>query len=204
MISRMSHSVAPTIASASLRSTVEAPRRAWRRAICLACCQIALLALGCGGRDAAPTPPSAPAKITLVSPAVTPDGQLPRSYTCDGVGTAPPLRWGRVPAGTTELVLVVSDPDAPDGRFVHWTVFGMPGSARSVPDDAKQGRNDFGKNGWGPPCPPTGSEHRYEFDLYALKDESGLDEGASPEDVIDAVDGALARGHLVARYDRIA
>ena len=197
MISRMSHSVAPTIASASLRSTVEAPRRAWSRAIALACCQIAIA--GCGGHDAAPPPPAAKARIAMSGiPATIPD-----RYTCRGEGAKPPLRWGAVPRQTRELVLLVTDPDAPGGRFVHWSAFGLPPGARVVPVRVREGANSAGKDGWTPPCPPEGDQpHRYVFDLYALKAPSGLRRGASAGEVTAAVRGAIARGEIVGRFGR--
>jgi Raf kinase inhibitor-like YbhB/YbcL family protein len=128
---------------------------------------------------------------------------VPVRYTCTGAGARPPLRWHGVPGGTTELVLVVTDPDAPGGRFVHWTAFGIPRGARAVPARVREGKNSAGGTGWTPPCPPGGDEpHRYVFDLYALARASGLKQGASFDDVIAAVRGALGRGELVSRYGR--
>ena len=97
---------------------------------------------------------------------------------------------------------MVTDPDAPGGRFVHWTVFGIPPGARSVPPDAPSGANSTGKTGWTPPCPPAGAPHRYVFDLYALARRSGLSAGASADRVIAAVRGAVARGEAVGRFGR--
>jgi hypothetical protein len=202
MISRMSHSVAPTIASASLRSTVVAPRRAWSRAIALGCCQIALLALGCGGGERAPAPPPAPARIVVTSE--WRDGAtIPRRFTCAGAGARPAIAWHGVPGRTRELVLVVTDPDAPGGRFVHWTAYGIAPRAAAVPQRVREGRNSAGKDGWTPPCPPQGDgPHRYVFELYALARRSGLPPGAEPDRVIGALRGALARGRLVGRFGR--
>src|SRR3954454_12620563 len=202
MISRMSHSVAPTIASASLRSTVVAPRRAWSRSIALGCCQIALLTLGCGGGPSggpAPAPPRPARAIALSGLPAT----VPRRFTCAGAGERPPLRWSGVPRGARELVLVVTDPDAPGGRFVHWTAFGISATAHSVPRTVRQGVATTGKVGWTPPCPPPGDKpHRYVFDLYALRAPSGLKAGAGADAVIAAVRGAVARGELVSRFGR--
>src|SRR4051794_6740252 len=195
MISRMSHSVAPTIASASLRSTVEAPRRAWSRAIALACCQIALLALGCG--DAKTPAPPATGSALAVSSEWPEGGTIPPRSTCAGAGRRPPVRWSVPPAAATEMVVVVTDPDAPGGRFVHWTAFGIAPGARSVPARVPEGTP------WRPPCPPEGdSPHRYEFDVYALRERSGLKDGAEPDEVIAAVDGAAAHGRLTGRFGR--
>jgi Raf kinase inhibitor-like YbhB/YbcL family protein len=133
---------------------------------------------------------------------------LPKQITCDGAGTAPPLSWSHVPKGVAELALLVEDPDAPGGTFVHWTVYGVkPGTTRieagSAPPGA-EGKNSFGDTGYGPPCPPPGdSPHRYVFTLYALSQKSGLEPGASPKEVRAAVaKSALARGSLTGRYAR--
>ena len=112
-------------------------------------------------------------------------------------GRSPALAWRGVPAGARELVLAVEDPDAPGGTFVHWTVFGIPPSARGLPAaGVRQGENSGGGRGWTPPCPPRGDRpHRYVFGLYALRRPSGLRAGARPEAVRAALaSGALARG----------
>jgi Raf kinase inhibitor-like YbhB/YbcL family protein len=128
-------------------------------------------------------------------------GALPRRFTCDGAGETPAPGWHAVPARTAELVLVATDPDAPGGRFVHWTAYGIPPTAHRVPPGARSGENSAGKQGWTPACPPPGSgRHRYVFDVYALARRTGLAAGASPEEVIAAVRGALARGEIEALY----
>ena len=170
-----------------------APRRAWSRAIALACCQIALLALGCGSTQA---PPDAPAGITLTGPWQA-GGTLPTRYTCVGEGLRPLLRWSGAPAGARELAIVVSDPDAPGGRFIHWTAWGIPPRAHAVPRGVPQGTP------WKPPCPPMGDKpHRYIFEIYALGKPSGLKAGAGYDTVIAALKGALAHGQLVGRFGR--
>jgi hypothetical protein len=151
------------------------------------------LALGCGGAEA---PPSAPQKLVVTS-AWRAGATIPTRYTCAGAGRRPPLRWSRPPAGTRELALVVTDPDAPGGRFVHWTAYGMPTTARAVPAGVTEGQP------WRPPCPPQGdAPHRYVFDLYALGTPSGLKPGADADTVIGAMGGALAHGQLVGRFGR--
>ena len=156
--------------------------------------------MGCGGHEAAPRPP-APHVATIALAGLP--ATIPDRYTCTGAGDRPPLRWGAVPRGTRELVLIVTDPDAPGGRFVHWTAYGMRGGARVVPVRVREGENSAGKNGWTPPCPPQGDKpHRYVFDLYALPRATGLKTGASGAEVTAAVRGALARGELVARFGR--
>ena len=128
---------------------------------------------------------------------------IPDRYTCRGAGDRPPLRWGAVPPRTRELVLLVTDPDAPNGRFVHWTAFGIAPGARVVPVRLREGTNSTGKDGWTPPCPPQGdTPPRYVFDLYALSRASGLTQGASADEVTAAVRGAIARGEIVGRFGR--
>ena len=134
---------------------------------------------------------------------------MPRRFTCDGAGVSPPLEWSGTPSGTRELVLVVQDPDAPGGTFVHWTLFGMGAQTAAlregaVPAGASQGQNSTGGDGWTGPGPPKGDDaHRYDFVLYALRDASGLQPGAKPAAVRAAVGrGALGSGRLEARYAR--
>ncbi|HEU4979030.1 MAG TPA: YbhB/YbcL family Raf kinase inhibitor-like protein [Solirubrobacteraceae bacterium] len=150
----------------------------------------ALLLAGCGGSK--PRLPRAPATIAVSSPAVRPGGMLPVRFTCDGAGTALPLRWGAIPPQAREVAVVVTDPDAPGGPFVHWTVYGLPPTLHAIaggeaPPGAKQGVNGFGKQGWGPPCPPAGPPHRYEAAVYWLRHGSGLKDKASADQVLAAI-----------------
>lgn len=98
---------------------------------------------------------------------------IPSQYTCDGRDVSPGISWGDLPAGTKTLALTVIDPDAPMGDFIHWLVYDIPPQAGSIPkggplpNGTKEVRNDFGKNSYGGPCPPSGT-HRYFFKLYAL------------------------------------
>ena len=127
------------------------------------------------------------------------EGQaIPKRYTCDGENVSPPLAWTGVPSGARAVALVVEDPDAPRGKFTHWLVLDLPPEARSLPEGVKalpsgavQGVNDFGKAGYGGPCPPSG-RHRYVFHLYALDSRLGLKEPVHPP--VDA----LLRGHIAA------
>jgi Raf kinase inhibitor-like YbhB/YbcL family protein len=120
-------------------------------------------------RPQQPTPASA-GTFTLVSGAFTDGAAIPVRYTCDGAGVSPPLEWRSAPAGTAAFVLLVEDPDA--RGFVHWVVGPIPAMATGLPEgtgptDPPQGRNGFGKPGWGGPCPPSGTHH-YLFRLAAL------------------------------------
>ena len=173
---------------------------------------LALLALaGCGGggEKLQGPAPSAPERIRLTSPAFHEGGTIPERFTCDGKGVSPPLRWSRVPNRAVELALLVQDPDAPGGTFVHWSLLGLSPSLRGlgegrVPKGAVQTEQSFGHRGYGGPCPPEDDPpHRYVFDLYALGRRLGLGGGASLEEVRSAIRrAALARGQLTASYGR--
>ena len=171
---------------------------------------LALALAACGGGETVEgPPPAAPDEIRLTSSAFEPDATIPREFTCDGEEVSPPLAWTGVPADARSLALLVEDPDAPGGTFVHWTVFGMAPDTEAieagrVPAGAREGENSFGDEGYGGPCPPEDDPpHRYVFTLYALRSDPGLEAGASPRDVRDAVaDAAIARGQLTGRYGR--
>jgi Raf kinase inhibitor-like YbhB/YbcL family protein len=171
---------------------------------------VAVVLAGCGGGDTVKTPaPSAPDKIALSSSAFA-DGQtIPRRYTCSGAQESPPLAWKGVPAGTRELALLMEDPDAPGGTFVHWVLFHLPPGLRqlgagSVPDAARQGVNSTGDAKYAGPCPPEGdAPHHYEFTLYALKAALSQPDGAKAQDVRAAIaKTATAQGRLVGRFGR--
>ena len=160
---------------------------------------------GCGGADTTSDLPRSAARLHLSSPAFTDGSRLPQRYTCDGTGDEPPVDAGTVPPTTGELVLVVSDPDAPGGTFVHLTRYGINLRGRgSVNHGGREGRNSAGKVGWTPPCPPKGDgPHRYVWSVYALRDASNLPAGAAPDEVVKAVGhGVLASGTITARYGR--
>jgi Raf kinase inhibitor-like YbhB/YbcL family protein len=144
-------------------------------------------------------PPTARPRFALTSTAIDAGGTVPREYTCDGADVSPPLAWVGVPDGARALVLVVDDPDA--AGFVHWTVLDIAASdghlAKGISPTAaspQQGRNDFGRVGWGGPCPPSGTHH-YRFTLSALAAPLGL--GDHPGS--NAVRAALARATVVGR-----
>ncbi len=147
--------------------------------------------------------------FTLSSSAFVAGGSIPRRFTCDGEDVSPDLAWDGVPVGTAALVLVVDDPDA--SGFVHWLVLDVSGSLSGAlplgvsasPDSPRQGINDFGRLGWGGPCPPSG-EHRYVFTLYALAAPLGLPGTPRAAAVRSALAGAVVNGTAVleARYRR--
>jgi Raf kinase inhibitor-like YbhB/YbcL family protein len=177
-----------------------------RRALVIS---LAAVLIGCGGdeREAAPEPNS-PDTINFSTPDFNDGAAIPAELTCDGAGRAPTIVWRAIPPETTELVMIVDDPDAPDGTFTHWTVYGLTGATGAglapegkFPAGVLSGKNSAGKEGWTPPCPPEG-EHRYVFTLYALGDASGLQAGAEPDAVREAVKDALAHGRFTGTYKR--
>jgi Raf kinase inhibitor-like YbhB/YbcL family protein len=148
------------------------------------------------------------AKLDLTSDAFR-DGQpIPAQYTCDGADETPILHWGEPPSATKSFALVIDDPDAPSGTFRHWGVFDIPASARSLGGGEKAGNevtNDFGKAGYGGPCPPKGhGPHHYHFKLFALDVRSlGLNADAKVADVErEAEKHAVATGELIGTYER--
>jgi Raf kinase inhibitor-like YbhB/YbcL family protein len=144
-------------------------------------------------------------EITLRSEAFEEGGSIPARFTCDGDDVSPPLSWGDPPPGTAGFVLVVDDPDA--STFIHWILANIPAVVRSLAEGGGDGigvsgRNNFGRVGWGGPCPPSG-EHRYRFKLYAIPELLDVQRGASQPTVITAMHGrVLAQGQLTARYRR--
>ena len=147
-------------------------------------------------------------KLELTSDAFK-DGQpIPAQYTCDGAGQTPTLNWSEPPADTKSFALVIDDPDAPSGTFRHWGVFDIPAMARSIGGGGRTGTevgNDFGKRGYGGPCPPRGhGPHHYHFKLFALDVSSlGLRAGSNVSDVErEAQKHAVAKGELTGTYER--
>jgi len=138
---------------------------------------------------------------------------IPKKFTCDGPDASPKLNWTEPPAKTQGFALIMDDPDAPAGTWVHWVLFDLPADARELAEEvakqeqlangARQGRNDFGKIGYGGPCPPPGNPHRYFFKLYALDAKLNMKAGATKADVERAMRGhILAHAELVGRYAR--
>ena len=151
--------------------------------------------------------------FALTTPAFPPGGEIPRKFTCQGADISPALAWAGVPEGVQSFALIVDDPDAPVGTWVHWVAYDLPGTARNLPEGVpktaevpgggRQGVNDFGKVGYGGPCPPAGNAHRYFFKLYALKGTLGLGAGATKMDVVRAMQGQiLGEVQLVGKYKR--
>lgn len=152
-------------------------------------------------------------ELTITSAVFSYGGEVPKKFTCDGPDVSPPLQWSDAPTGTQSFVLIVDDPDAPVGTWVHWVVYNVPAEARGLPenvpkqedlpDKSHQGRNDFRRTGYGGPCPPPGAAHRYFFRLYALDSKLNLNPGATKAQVETAMKGhILAQGELMGRYKR--
>jgi hypothetical protein len=147
-------------------------------------------------------------KLQLTSDAFREGQPIPTQFTCDGSDQTPTLHWGEPPAGTKSFALVIDDPDAPSGTFRHWGVFDIAASARSIGGSQKIGTevaNDFGKPGYGGPCPPKGhGPHHYHFKLFALDtDKLEVPADAKIVDVEKAAQNhALGEGELIGTYER--
>jgi len=145
--------------------------------------------------------------MEVKSQAFKPGGMIPAKYTCDGADTSPPLTWSDPPAGTKSFALIMDDPDAPVGIWVHWVIWNIPATARaleesvpktaSLPNGARQGTNDFKRIGYGGPCPPSGT-HRYFFKLYAL----GTTLSLPPETTKSVLEDTMRR-HILAQSELI-
>ena len=145
--------------------------------------------------------------LELKSPIFNEGNTIPTSYTCDGSDISPQLDWTGIPENTLSLVLIADDPDASQSTWVHWVLYDLPPDLNGLPEAVTEvgtsGTNSFRKLGYGGPCPPKGSEHRYYFKLYALDSLLSLEEGASKAEVDKAMQGhILAQGQLMGKYRR--
>jgi Raf kinase inhibitor-like YbhB/YbcL family protein len=181
---------------------------------------LAATAAACGGSTSKAThaldATGVPATLAVTSPAFHDNGVIPRANTCDGPGTPLTITWSAIPAETKSVAVVVDDPDAPGGDFLHWLVVGLPPRPGSVPTrepGVSELDNTGGTHGWTPPCPPAGSTHHYQFTVYALRDYVCADDddasngpGCSPPASDQALtqirDAAIAKGVLVGTYRR--
>ena len=152
--------------------------------------------------------------LDLKSDAFVNGQSIPAKYSCIGRNISPALTWNDPPAGTQSLALIVDDPDAPAGTWVHWVLYNIPADSRSLPEDLPvKGKNVdptaiyFGKNSSGNirydgPCPPSGT-HRYFFKLYALDTTLSLSPGASKDQLLNAMKGhILAQGELMGTFSK--
>ena len=186
----------------------------YRRAVAaLALGVVAVLAAGCSDGGGDPGVLAAgerePHGISVTSTAFDEGELVPERFSCEGENIPPPLAWTGVPDGATELALVIEDPDAPDGIFVHWLVVGVdPATTRLAGTSPPAGAEVLPGSSDNPtyigPCPPNGDgEHRYYFEVYALERRPALDPSAGPVDKVRAVrKAAVAGGWLIGTFAR--
>lgn len=154
-------------------------------------------------------PTSRPAertKMTITSPAFSPNEAIPAKYTCDGENVSPPLSLAEVPVEAKSLALLVDDPDAAGGDWVHWLVWNIPPTTTEIAEGEAppgvEGTTDFRRPGWGGPCPPSGT-HRYHFKLLALDREMDLPPEGGKKELLPAINGhTLAEAVLIGLYAR--
>jgi Raf kinase inhibitor-like YbhB/YbcL family protein len=174
--------------------------------------------LGClgtaGGADQ-PNPPKV-MNLQITSTAFSEGQPIPAKYSCEGSDASPPLKWitqSGTPGTIKSFALIMDDPDAPVGTWVHWVLYDLPPNTTGLPEDvaktqfiagnAKQGLNSWPRPGYGGPCPPPGKPHRYFFKLYALDTMLDLKPGATKKDLLKAMEGhVLAEGQLMGTYQR--
>lgn len=152
-----------------------------------------------GGKPAGTLTPAD--TLTVTSDAFTAGGAIPVEYTCKGAGKAPTVHWSGDLRGATAVAVVVDDPDAPGGTFVHRVVLDIPATVTSLgaatPAGAHEARNSAGSNGWTPPCPPSGTHH-YRFTVYGLFTPTGLADGVPAATAIARIEAAAGvTGQLI-------
>lgn len=157
--------------------------------------------------------------LNVTSPAFAGGGYIPAKYACGGEDVSPALRWEGAPRGVKSFAVIMDDPDAPAGTWVHWVLFNIPASAGGLPealpkedvlpDGSRHGlcwgvnEDDFSRIGYYGPCPPPGKPHHYHFMVYALDIAPGLPAGTPKDALLDAMKGhILAQGELVGLYKR--
>jgi Raf kinase inhibitor-like YbhB/YbcL family protein len=145
-------------------------------------------------------------EMSLTSPAFNDSDPIPTLYSCDGDDVSPDLDWFGIPEGTKSLALIMDDPDAPVGTWVHWVLFNIPADIPGLQQDISgvgvEGLNSWGRTGYGGPCPPGGT-HRYFFKLYALDISLDLEEGADKAALLEAMEGhILGQAELMGTYTR--
>jgi Raf kinase inhibitor-like YbhB/YbcL family protein len=143
-------------------------------------------------------------KMKITSSAFQEGGNIPSKFTCDGGDSSPPLQIAEIPSSAKSLALIVDDPDAPSGLFTHWIVWNISPQTNGIAEGSTpkgvQGTNDFGKAGYGGPCPPSGT-HRYYVKIFALDRELNLPPGTKRNQLDVAMKGhVVAHGELMGRY----
>jgi hypothetical protein len=173
-----------------------------------------LLACLCKARENTGTTAEGGTKMTIkvTSSAFDDQGLIPAKYTCQGQNISPPLQFQMGIEGTKSIALICDDPDAPIGTFVHWVLFNLPADTESLAENipaadalkngARQGKNDFGKIGYGGPCPPSGA-HRYFFKVYALDKTIDTSIVTNKKQLLEAMQGhILGQGQLMGKYKK--
>jgi len=151
--------------------------------------------------------------MQISSSVFNPGEMIPSKYTCDGLDITPPLIWKEIPPGVKSMALIMDDPDAPAGTWVHWVIFNIPavsgGLKENFPresamaDGTLQGSNSWGQIGYGGPCPPSGA-HRYFFRLFALDCILELDAGARKDELFKVMSGhILQEAQMFGKYQRL-
>ena len=149
----------------------------------------------------------------IASAAFPNGGMIPKRFTCDGPDVSPQLSWKEAPVARQSFALIMDDPDAPVGTWVHWVLYNLPANTGELPEGvesqeklangAMQGRNDFRRIGYGGPCPPSGKPHRYYFKLYALDTKLNLKAGTTKPELERAMKGQiLGETELMGLYGR--
>lgn len=185
--------------------------------LCSALLFLAMFATATSCGNAAPGPENAHAASStafrLQSAAFQEGTSIPARFSCEGEDVSPPLAWTGAPSAARSFALIVEDPDAPAGVWTHWVAYDLPAQTRALqentpkqgelPGGGLQGRNSFGRIGYGGPCPPAGNAHRYFFRLYALDTTLGLRAGADKQQVLAAMKGHIVgRTELMGRFQR--
>jgi Raf kinase inhibitor-like YbhB/YbcL family protein len=165
--------------------------------------------IGCGGAKVESGDNRAAAGFTVTSPAFTDNAEVPAEFSCHGRNVPPPLRWQHVPPGADSLALVVDDPDAPAGLYVHWVVTGIPPTTTEIVDGVLPGGavvslNSDRKAEYLGPCPPAGTGvHHYRFQVYALREAAGLTPTTPvPESIATIADVTMAVARTVGLFGR--
>jgi hypothetical protein len=153
-------------------------------------------------------------EIKLHSSAFKEGNFIPAKFSCEGDNISPQLHWNNAPKEVKSFAIIVDDPDAPGGDFVHWVIYNIPGNlnelhenvtpSRNIPDEVMLGTNGFGKISYGGPCPPPGKPHRYFFKIYALNTVlHHLESGATKQELLSAMKShIIGEGQLMGKYQR--
>lgn len=152
-------------------------------------------------------------EFKIESPAFRNGEEIPIKYTCQGDDISPPLEWKGLPEETEEIAIICDDPDAPLMVWVHWIIYGISPEKNGLPEAVpkkeileegeKQGKNSWGRIGYGGPCPPGGKPHRYYFKIYALDKKLDIEQGIKKKRLLREMEGhIIAKAELIGKYAR--